>query len=203
MPESNNGTRWGRAFALMIGALIPAGFIGAAASQSALGAGMAMQSIRGTFTTDGIVTNDPVGIIVHPQLAKDANGNTYTQYVVKLQATNATVQGLCVAEKTSLFGQTFTILIESADREVQVSGVWATLHTATMSLGTTGSVQLNQNAADVYAGGESLGGVIGELGISAGGASLGPSRGTLQAAMLKGVLAADFHARLIPGDVDC
>ncbi|CAM3808594.1 hypothetical protein [Smaragdicoccus niigatensis] len=203
MTDSKNGTRWGRALALIIGALIPAGFIGAAAASSALGAGLAMQSDQASFTTAGISTDDPLGIIVHPQLVKDKNGNTYTEYVVKLQASNAVARGICVAEKVSLFGQTLTILIESGDQEIQISGVSATIHTVSTSLKATGTVRLNQNAADVSAGGVSLGGAFGELGITAGGASLGSASGTLQGAMLKGGSISDLHARLVPGDVSC
>ncbi|CAM3808863.1 DUF6230 family protein [Smaragdicoccus niigatensis] len=200
---SRYGTRWLRALLFMIAALVPVAILGAATAKNALAMAMATQSLRGTFTTQGIVTNDAVGIIIHPQLAKDANGNTYKQYVVKLQATNATVQGLCVAEKMSVFGQTMTILIETGDQAVQVTGVWATLHTVQTSLNASGSLQLNQNASDVVAGGESLGGVLGELGITTQGATLGPAHGTLQAANIKGASLADFHARLVPGDVSC
>jgi hypothetical protein len=201
--RKTGGTRWLRALVLMIAALIPTAFIGAATAQSALGMGFATQSLRGTFSTDGIVAYDPVGIIIHPQLAKDADGNTYTQYVVKLQAGRATVNGLCVAIKMTMFGQTVTMLYESDDPDLQISGVWATLHTVNTSLNATGNLHINQNAADVVGGGESLGGVLGELGIAAGGATLGPAHGTLQAALIKGAEADRLQARMVPGDVSC
>ena len=200
---STRGTRWLRACALIVGAMIPVGVIGASTAGSAMAMGFAAQSVRGTFVTDGIVTNDPLGIILHPQLTKDAEGNTYMQYVVKLQATNATVRGLCIAEKATMFGQTFTLIIESDDQAIQVTGVQGTVYSVSTALTATGSIQLNQNAADISIGGESLGGRQGELGIAAGGASLGPSHGTLQAAHIKGANIADFHARLVPGDASC
>ena len=147
--------------------------------------GMATQSLRGTFTTDGIVTNDPVGIIIHPQLAKSADGNTYTQYVVKLQAASATVKGLCVAEKVTMFGQTLTLIINSDDQEIQVDGVWATLH-----YGEHFAQRDRHPPAEPECGRRGCrrritGRRPGEFGISAGGAQLGPSHGTLQAAMIK------------------
>lgn len=196
------GTYWLRTCGLVIAALIPVGIIGTSNAGSAMAMGMATQSLRGTFTTDGIVTNDPVGIIIHPQLAKSADGKTYTQYVVKLQAARATVNGLCVAEKMTVFGQTLTLIIKSS-QGVEVDGVWATLHTVSTSLDAFGTLRLNQNAADVVAGGDSLGGVLGEFGISAGGAKLGRSHGTLQAAMIKNATIGNFQARLVPGDASC
>ena len=110
---------------------------------------------------------------------------------------------MCVAEKVSLFGQSFTVLIESGDQDIEITGVSATLYTASTSLTASGTIRLNQNAADVSAGGNSQLAECATQRNAAGGASLGSASGTIQGAMLKGGSISDFHARLVPGDVSC
>lgn len=169
----------------------------------AMAAGFTTQSDRASFMSDGVTTDAPVGIILDPSPTTGRDGSAFSQYVVKIAAGNATAHRLCITEQTTVLGRTFTLAITSDDDAIKVDGVTASLHSVDTALSALGELKLNESAADISVAGESMGGLVGEVGIEAEGARLGQVRGSIKAAHLNTAGISDFHAKVVPGTAHC
>jgi hypothetical protein len=184
-------TRWGRAsiaaglaFALVAG-------IGLTMFRGALAASYVATSTSGDLTASGLTT-EQVGAIVRAIPVKNANGDTYDEWVATFMIGKGYANTVCLTEKATLFGQTVTMLLRAGDddpstQEIALDGLTLNVYDASTFLQAQGMTYINKNPGEIaIAGAPTAPGASSvEFGLEA------------QNAVLRGVTARVSDAELI------
>ncbi|MCD0451793.1 DUF6230 family protein [Actinocorallia sp. API 0066] len=151
--ECSYGTRWGVALCAFLPAALVVGCLGALISTGALAAGLVVQGGSINVATSSVYGTN-FGAALVDQTAKQADGTTKTVHVLRLGFANGQINGLCLTQRQSFLGATYTVMIKLGDSdpatwEITTKNVVMDIQRVNGTLDMDGVVDLNVNGPDV------------------------------------------------------
>ena len=210
MSETYYGTRWGRAGFLSGAALLAVGGMAFGMANGAFGASYIATSSKGGLAVDGLRT-DHVAAVVRPMDVKAPDGTVYQDYVASFMIGTGFANGVCLTEKTTMLGQTITLMIHAGDQdpsteEIALDGLVLNVFDADAFLQTLGDTYVSKNPLDIaIEGTPSMTGLQpGEFGLEAGGVVLKHAVATVQdGELVRLPPGVRVQAEMLVGDHDC
>jgi hypothetical protein len=199
------GTRWRLAAPVLAGALAGVAGLGVALAHGALALSFVAQSGTLDLTTAGLTGTD-FGVVA---ASVPVSGGSAP--AARIGVGSAHINGLCLAQHTTVLGQPVTILISGGDTdpstfEISATGLLLDVTGVQGAIATGGELAVNKSAADVALGssGVSLGGAADRFGLQASSVSLRGVRATVRDIVVPNLLQVpNFAVRVLAGAQSC
>ena len=204
-PDEANGTRWRLAAPVLAAALATVAGLGVALAHGALALSFVAQSGSLDLTTSGLTGTD-FGVVAASVPVPGGSAPA-----ARIGVGSARINGLCLAEQTSVLGQPVTILISGGDSdpgsfEISASGLLLDVTDVQGGIAAGGQLALNKSAAQVALGSSGVGldGSSNRFGLQAGSVSLRNIRATARDIVVPDLLQMpNFAIRVLAGRQPC
>jgi hypothetical protein len=214
--DADGGTRWGRSLWVLVPSVVVIAGIGLMLRTGVLAASLTVQGGTTSLATSSLYGTN-FGAALIDQADESSTGVVSTKHVLRMGFANGMINGLCLAERQSVAGVNFTLLVTAGDTnpgtwEINTVNTVLDVNNATGVLDMDGLVDLNINGPDVVTVTDSSGAYVpnplnspeDRFGIQAHYAKFDTVTANVQDMQMPGILttpAIDISVK--PGTVSC